>query len=168
MDHRGVLIDGFERVKETVHATLDGLSDEAMTARLDPEANTIAWLIWHMARVQDDHVAGVAGSEQVYTSAGFASRFGLPFDDGDIGYGQSSDDVAEVTPPAALLLEYVDAVHDRTAQYLGGVSAEDLDRVVDDNWDPPVTLAVRLVSVLSDDLQHVGQAAYVRGVLERR
>ncbi|AMY17934.1 MULTISPECIES: mycothiol transferase [Nocardiaceae] len=168
MDHRGVLIDGFERVKETVHATLDGLSDDALTARLDPEANTIAWLIWHLARVQDDHVAGVAGSEQVYTSAGFAARFDLPFDDGDIGYGQSSDDVAAVTPPADLLLEYVDAVHDRTVEYLGGVSAEDLDRVVDENWDPPVTLAVRLVSVLSDDLQHVGQAAYVRGVLDRR
>ena len=118
--------------------------------------------------MQDDHIAGVAGSEQVYTSAGFAARFDLPFDDGDIGYGQSSDDVAAVTAPADLLLEYVDAVHHRTVEYLGGVSAEDLDRVVDENWDPPVTLAVRLVSVLSDDLQHVGQAAYVRGVLDRR
>ena len=39
------------------------------------------------------------------------------------------------------------------------------DRVVDRTWDPPVTLGVRLVSILDDDTQHAGQAAYVRGLL---
>jgi hypothetical protein len=56
-------------------------------------------------------------------------------------------------------------VHARTAGFLRGLTDNDLDRVVDENWDPPVTLGVRLVSVLDDDLQHVGQAAYVRGFL---
>jgi hypothetical protein len=48
------------------------------------------------------------------------------------------------------------------------LSEADLTRVVDRNWDPPVTVSVRLVSVIADDLQHVGQAAYVRGILQRR
>jgi uncharacterized damage-inducible protein DinB len=58
-------------------------------------------------------------------------------------------------------------VHARSAEFLRGLSDEDLDRVVDTNWDPPVTLGVRLVSVLSDDFQHLGQAAYLRGLLGR-
>lgn len=168
MDHRGVLIDAYDRIKETVHTTLDGLNREALTYRIDPEANTIAWLVWHLARVQDDHVAGVAGSEQVYTADGWNARFALPFDDDAIGYGQSTEDMGKVDVDAELLAGYVDAVHARTVEYLDTLTAEDLDRVIDENWDPPVTLAVRLVSVVSDDLQHIGQAAFIRGVVERR
>lgn len=167
MNHAAVLVDGFERIKEVVHQTLDDIAVDALTFRADPEANTIAWLIWHLTRVQDDHVAGAAGSEQVWTSDGWNDRFGLPFEDAAIGYGQNSEDVAAVTSSADLLRDYHDAVYAKTVAYVGSLSAEDLDRVVDENWDPPVTLGVRLVSVLSDDLQHAGQAAFVRGVFER-
>ena len=54
------------------------------------------------------------------------------------------------------------------SSYVQGLGEADLDRVVDLNWDPPVTLGVRLVSVINDDLQHGGQAAYVRGMLPPR
>ena len=164
-----LLIDGFERVRDAVHEVLDGIDEDALTARLDPDANTIAWLIWHLTRVQDDHVAGVAGTEQRWTAAGWAHRFDLPFDDGAHGYGQSSDEVAQVREVSAeQLAGYYDAVHQATVDYLRGLRDADLDRVVDERWDPPVTAGVRLVSVISDDLQHAGQAAFVRGVLERR
>jgi hypothetical protein len=169
MDARGLLVDGFGRVRSIVHLAVDGLTAEQLEYRPDPEANSIAWLIWHLARVQDDHIAEVAATEQVWTSAGWAERFGLPFDVSAIGYGQSSDEVAQVrglTPE--LLSGYADAVVDATERYLGTVTAEDLDRVVDERWDPPVTLAVRLVSVLSDDLQHAGQASYLCGLVKRR
>jgi uncharacterized damage-inducible protein DinB len=76
--------------------------------------------------------------------------------------------VGKVDVDAEILAGYVDAVHARTVEYLDTLTAEDLDRVIDENWDPPVTLAVRLVSVVSDDLQHIGQAAFIRGVVERR
>ena len=56
-------------------------------------------------------------------------------------------------------------MHARTVAHLAGLSEADLDRVVDERWDPPVTLGVRLVSVISDDLQHAGQAAYLRGLV---
>lgn len=168
MNESEVLIDAFDRIAEVVKATVDDLPDDALTYRIDPDANTVSWLIWHLTRVQDDHVAGVAGSEQVWTEAGWKDRFGLPFDASDIGYGHSSDDVGKVTSGKDLLLGYHDAVHERTAQYLRTLSGTDLDQIVDRTWTPPVTLGVRLISVISDDLQHAGQAAYVAGVFARR
>jgi uncharacterized damage-inducible protein DinB len=167
MQSRDLLLYAYEQIQGTLRRAVDGLSADQLTARVGPEANTIAWLAWHLLRVQDDHVAEVAGSEQVWTEDGWADRFDLPFDDSATGYGFSPDDVAAVRVDSPdLLLGYAAAVHERTADFLRGLSDDDLDRVVDDNWDPPVTLGVRLVSVLSDDLQHVGQAAYVRGLLE--
>ncbi|NUT47100.1 MAG: DUF664 domain-containing protein [Saccharothrix sp.] len=160
-----VLADGFGRVRESVEAVLDGLTEAQLAYRVDGSANSIAWLVWHLTRVQDDHVADVAGAEQVWTAAGWAERFALPLATRDTGYGHDAEQVAAVVAPAGLLRDYHRAVHDRTAAYLRGLTARDLARVVDDSWDPPVTLAVRLVSVVDDDTQHVGQAAFVRGVL---
>lgn len=168
MDVTEPLVDAFGRIAELVRDVADGLSTEELTFRVDPDANTIAWLLWHLTRIQDDHVAAAAGTEQVWTSGGWARRFDLPFEDAAHGYGHDSEDVAAVAPESAeLLAEYHDAVYEQTLEFLETVGADDLDRVVDERWDPPVTLAVRLVSVVSDDLQHVGQAAFIRGVLER-
>jgi hypothetical protein len=155
----------FDQLNETLRRTLDGLEPEELSRRPAPGANPIAWLAWHLVRVQDDHVAEVAGREQVWTVDGWAARFDLPFDASATGYGFDPDEVAAVRVPSVdLLLGYADAVHLRTAQFLQELSEDDLDRVVDENYDPPVTLGVRLTSVLADDLQHVGQAAYARGL----
>ncbi|MGI8882085.1 MAG: mycothiol transferase [Jatrophihabitans sp.] len=168
MSGADLLTDGFHRVQEVVHATVDGLDIDQLAYRIDDSANSIAWLIWHLTRVQDDHIAAAAGSEQVWLSDGWVGRFALPFDDHATGYAQSADDVGQVRAEPGELLAYHDAVHDRTVAYLDGLSDADLEQVVDADWDPPVTLSVRLVSVFSDDLQHAGQAAYVRGLLQRR
>jgi len=163
-----LLEDAFERVREVVVDVLTGLDPEELTARLDGEANTIAWLIWHLSRVQDDHVSAVAGVEETWTAGGWAARFALPLDEGDIGYGHTSEQVATVTAEAELLRDYHEAVHLATVRFLATVTDADLDRIVDERWDPPVTMGVRLVSVIADDLQHAGQAAYLKGLLERR
>lgn len=164
-----LLEDAYGRVREVVRQVANGLSAEQLAVRVDAEANSVGWLLWHLTRVQDDHVADAAGAEQVWTSGGWAGRFALPYAPGDTGYGHSSDEVGRFRAvPAELLTGYHDAVHEGTVAYVRGLSEGDLQRVVDDAWDPPVTLAVRLVSVLGDDLQHAGQAAFVRGLLERR
>jgi uncharacterized damage-inducible protein DinB len=165
---RDLLTDAFTRVRDLVHEAVEGLSDDELAYRLDPAANSVAWLVWHLLRVQDDHVGEVAGREQVWTSAGWVERFGLPFGAGATGYGHGPDDVGKVRVPAELLAGYADAVTEQTLAYVATVEADDLDRVVDERWDPPVTLGVRLVSVVDDDLEHVGQAALVRGVVLRR
>jgi uncharacterized damage-inducible protein DinB len=162
-----LLSDAFDRIRELVSETVTGLSTEQLATQPAPGANSIGWLIWHLSRVQDDHVAGAAGTEQVWTAQGWDGRFGLPLDSADTGYGHGPDEVAAVRVPAPeLLTGYYDAVADRTAEYISSLTEADLARVVDENWQPPVTLGVRLISVLSDDLQHAGQAAYVRGLLE--
>ncbi len=164
-----IVVEVFGRVREVVHEAVDGLTAEQLAHRVDPEANSIGWLVWHLARVQDDHVADAAGTEQVWTSDGWADRFALPLDRTDTGYGHSSADVAAVRVRSAdLLAGYYDAVHERTVGYLNGLTEADFARVVDARWDPPVTLAVRLVSVIADDLQHAGQAAFLRGLVQRR
>ena len=163
-----VLTDAFGRVHDDVHRVLDGLSRGQLGARLDRDANSIGWLIWHLTRIQDDHTSGVAGTEQVWTSAGWADRFGLPLDPADHGYGHSSGQVASVVVDAEPLAGYYDAVHAVTVAYVAGLKDSDLDRVVDERWDPPVTLGVRLVSIIHDDITHTGQAAFIRGILERR
>ena len=163
-----LLVDAFGRIREVVHRVVDGLTPEELAFRVDPEANSIAWLVWHLTRIQDDHVADVARAEQAWTAQGWAERFGLPFDPRATGYGHRPADVAAVRVPAELLVGYHDAVHQQTTGYVGRLVDADLGRVVDRSWDPPVTLGVRLVSVVADDLQHAGQAAFVRGVLQRR
>ncbi|MET8776928.1 DUF664 domain-containing protein [Nocardia sp. NPDC004654] len=162
-----LLTDGYERVREAVYEAVDGLDEDALTFRIDPGANTIAWLIWHLTRVQDDHVADVAGTEQVWTAQDWYGRFGLPLDEQATGYGDGPEEVALVRASADSLSGYYDAVHERTLGFVRELTDADLAKVIDTRWDPPVTLAVRLVSVISDDLQHAGQAAYVRGVFDR-
>lgn len=160
-----LLLDSLDRVRETVVATLDGLGTEELATRVGPGANSIAWLVWHLTRVMDDHVADAAGAEQRWSADGWADRLALPFEIEATGYGQTSDEVASVRVAGDLLVAYHEAVQRHVGDYVRGLTDADLDRVVDARWDPPVTLGVRLVSVVNDATQHAGQAAFVRGLL---
>ncbi len=160
-----LLVDAFGRVRDSVHAVLDGLDEAQLTRAVAPSANTIAWLTWHLSRLIDDHLADVQGVEQLWTRDGWHERFALPFDVAAIGYGQSVEEAHAVRAGAGLLGDYHDAVQEFAVSYQRSLDDDDLDRVVDERWDPPVTLAVRLVSVANDCAQHVGQAAFVRGML---
>jgi Protein of unknown function (DUF664) len=162
-----VLVDGFDRIRQVVHAVLDGLSVDDLCYRIDPAANSIGWLIWHLTRVQDDHVAAAAGLDQVWPE-GWQQRAALPYPPMEIGYGQNPARIADLRLSAEFLAGYHDATYTQTISYVRGLHEADLSRVVDRSFSPPVTLGARLVSVLSDDLQHAGQAAYVRGIVERR
>jgi hypothetical protein len=169
MTSADLLIDAFGRIRDSVVAAVEGLSPDELSFRPDDGSNSVAWLAWHLTRVQDDHVAGVADVEQVYLTGGWVERFGFPFDPGAFGYGHTPDEVAAVRVESGnLLCDYQNAVYEQTVEVVRGVSDADLERIVDRRWDPPVTLGVRLVSVISDGLEHAGQAAYLRGLLLRR
>jgi hypothetical protein len=164
-----LLVDAFGRIRGVVHQVVDGLTPEQLAFRVDSRANSIAWLVWHLTRVQDDHVADAAQTEQVWTAQGWVERFGLPFDPLATGFRHTADEVAAVRVASGdLLVGYHDAVHEQTTRYVERLTDADLARIVDESWDPPVSLGVRLVSVIADDLQHAGQAAFVRGVVRRR
>ena len=163
-----ILTDAFDRVAATLSWHLTGLTAATLLWRPDPGANPIGWIAWHLARVQDDHVAGVGQVDQVWTAQGYASRFGLPYPTPSIGYGQSSEEVgAFAVGDAGLLLAYHQAVHRQTLAVLDAMDDADYQRIVDERWDPPVSAAVRLVSVVDDTAQHVGQIGYLIGLAER-
>ena len=164
-----ILTDAFGRIRELVEMSTRDLSPDDLAYRPDPDANSIAWLTWHLTRVQDDHVSELAGRPQAWVADGWADRFELPFDVSATGYGHSSEEVAAVRPASPdLIVGYHEATWANTISYLEGMDSAELDRVIDRSWDPPVTVGVRLVSVISDNIQHAGQARYVRGMLERR
>jgi len=163
-----LLADAFEGIRDAVYPAVTGLTREELAFRPEPQSNSIAWLIWHLARLQDDHVAALEGSEQVWTVNGWFERFALPLNPADTGFGHDPGAVAVVTADATSLLGYFEDVHASTLTFVKSLTEADLARVIDSDWDPPVRLGTRLVSVVVDDLQHVGQAAYVRGILQQR
>jgi hypothetical protein len=166
VDTSRFLLELYTRIPALARGTVEGLTGIQLTQQIAPDANTIAWLVWHVARVQDHHVGQILGTAQLWETGTWASAFGLDDDPSNTGYGHGPRDVRAVRPESTdALCAYLDAVSARTASMLRDVSPEDLDRIVDRAWDPPVTLGVRLASIAADNLEHVGQAAYVRGIL---
>ncbi len=161
-----LLLELYGRIPPLARQAIDGINPDDLTAAPQPGANTIAWLVWHLARVQDVHVAELLDDDQLWVTGSWAGRFSLAPDPSNTGYGHSPDEVAAVRPEnPEVLLDYLDAVWARTRRFLESLTPNDLDRIVDRRWDPPVTLGVRLVSIADDSLQHAGQAAYLRGLL---
>lgn len=161
-----IFADAFERIKQSVHKTLDNASDEDVKYMPSDSSNSIAWLVWHLSRVQDHHISELSGHEQVWLS-GWVDKFDLPFDKSATGYGQVPKEVAAVKSSSKMLTSYYDSVHAATLDWLKTLSGQDYPKIVDRNWKPPVTLAARLVSVIADDLQHAGQAAYLLGLINK-
>jgi hypothetical protein len=169
METSDILLDACGRIREETVVAASGLPAEALAHRLDPDANSIGWLVWHLTRTVDDHVSELASRPQSYLADGWADRLGLEADASDVGYGHTSAQVAAVRFDSSDdLLAYNDAVMTYTEQYLATIDAQELDRIIDVRWDPPVSAGVRLVSVISDGLQHAGQANYLRGLWQRR
>lgn len=168
MDAKDILLEGFGRLPDEISGAVDGLTADQLRWAPAEGANTIGWLVWHLTRVQDSHLAELLDDEQVYVTGDWGPKFGLKSDPSDTGYGDSGGQISRIEPQSdRVLLDYYRAVHDRTLGYVTGLSDADLDEVVDDRWDPPVTRGVRLVSMIDDDAQHAGQAAYVRGLLDK-
>jgi hypothetical protein len=165
MDVSGLLVELYGRVPPLAERAVKDLDAAQLQQLPEPGTNSIGWLVWHLARVQDHHMAELLDADQVWAGGHWAAHFGLEPDPNNIGYGHSADDVAAVRPDGPRsLLAYLDAVQTRTLAILVALSPPDLDRIVDRRWDPPVSMGVRLISIADDSLQHVGQACYLRGL----
>ena len=165
MDVADLLLDLYGRVPPLARRAVSGLDTEQLCQLPADGTNSIGWLVWHLARVQDHLLGEVFEHKQVWVTNGWARSFGLDPEPSNLGYGHRAADVAAVRPESdTALLAYLDAVDARTRELLEQLTASDLDRVVDDRYDPAVTLGVRLISVADDCLQHVGQANYLRGM----
>jgi uncharacterized damage-inducible protein DinB len=168
VDVSTLLLDLYGRIPPLAREAVAGLDVDRLMTQPAPGTNTIAWLVWHLTRIQDCYVSEYLGTDQIWVGSGWAAHFGLEPDPSNHGYGHAEADMLSVRPERPeVLIEYLDAVDQRVRSYLTGLTPDDLDRVIDPDWDPPVTLGVRLISIADDGLQHVGQAAYLRGLLDR-
>lgn len=168
MPESDVLVDAFERIRDAAYPAVNGLSVEELAYRPDSQSNSISWLMWHLTRVQDHAVSALSGAGQVWTTNGWFERFALPLDPSDTGYGHDPATVGTVTSSAAPLLDYFEDVHQRTVAWVRALDDAALSSELDGTSVPPMTVKSRLVGAIVDDLQHVGQAAYVRGLVQRR
>lgn len=169
VDSISLLAEAYRRIPELVHMATDGLGHPGLLFRPEPGSNSIAWLVWHLSRVQDDHVSEIAGEEQVWADPSWAERTGIGRGISETGFGDDAGQVASVVPLSAeALVSYHEAVIERTLSYLEKIDQSELDRIIDRSYDPPVSVGVRLVSVISDNIQHAGQARYLRGIVDRQ
>lgn len=167
MSANELLVDAAQRPAQVAGEVLDGITEDVLNCMPEGKHNSIAWLIWHAARQQDMQIAHLSGEDQVWTAQGWDRKFDLDRDANDFGFGDTPEDVARVhvTDPD-LLQGYLDSVTAATVDYLRPLSDADLDEIIDESWDPPVTRGVRIVSTIDDAAQHLGQAAYVRGLVQ--
>ena len=166
MDARNVLCEAANRPAAEAKALIDTLPEGALNAHAGGHTNSIAWLLWHAGRQMDAQLAQLNGEPQVWHSQGFNSRFNLGELGDTVGYGHTAEQArAVVVEDAALLVEYLGATTAALSEYIAGLSEADLDDVIDTSWTPHVTRGVRLVSMIDDAAQHVGQAAYAAGIL---
>ena len=168
MELQALLTDAYSRVVDALAEVLNGLGREDLDRQPTPDTNSIGWLAWHLTRVQDDHVSDLMGEQQLYIKDGWHARFDRPADPKDVGWGHTLAQVAAFrSPDPQTFLDYHRAVFERTKGFVARLKPADYDRELNEPWYQPVpTVGVRLVSVVADGLQHVGQAAYVRGLLK--
>lgn len=162
-----LLRDLAQRAADTADTVLEGLDDQAAHTQPGGTQNSIAWLLWHAARQEDVQVAQLADEDQLWTSGDWASRLGVDRGADDFGFGDDAQAVGQLTvSDLSELSAYLHAVAERSAQYVDGLTDEQIAEVIDDSYDPPVTRGVRLVSTFEDASTHVGQAAYARTLVE--
>ena len=149
---------------------LDGLDIDTLHRQPGPESNSIAWLVWHLSRVQDNHVSAMAGKDHVWVTGGWLGRMELDLEPMDRGRGHTPEQVAAFRVPSlAVLMGYYEAVREATGVFLDGLADADLQREVPAvSGQGTVPLRERLQAALMDGLQHTGQVAYLRGLFEGR
>ena len=166
MEWQQLVIAGYEQVARGLGRALEGLSVDDLNQQPKPDCNSIGWLAWHLTRVQDDHIADLMGETQLWIKDGWHAKFNRKADTKDTGFGNTPEEVtAFKSPEAQVLIEYNRAVLERTKRYFSSLSDSDLDRELNEpQFQPLPTVGVRLISVLADSLQHVGQMSYIRGL----
>ena len=167
MESKDLLTDAYGHIKRIVHQAVEDLDSTQLAWRPEEGANSIAWLVWHLTRLQDGHLATTTGLEEAWITDGWAQKFGKLADTAINGQGDGPEEVAALQADADTLLGYHDFVHGRTANYLANMESSDLERIIDTSYDPHVKAGIRLVSIIQDNMQHAGQARYLRGIIDR-
>ena len=165
MNWQTLTVNIFDNLSKVLGRTLDGLTQEELDQQPAHDSNSIGWLIWHILRGQDLGIAGLMGDEQLWIREGWHAKFNRPPEPMDFGLGHTPEDLAAFKSPGIkTLLGYQQAVLEQTRRYLNALSESELDRKLDHPVFP--TVGARIIAIISDNLQHAGQAGYVRGLIQ--
>lgn len=157
-----IFLDGFARVYESLHRMLPDLTEDELIKEPHPP---MGWLAWRLTRIMDGNVANLAGRTQLWIGEGWAARFGMSPQPADFGRSltHTREQARAFRASAELLLAYHDAVYEEMKKYIGGLTADDLARQLDEpQFQPLPTVAVRLMSVLENGLNNAGQIGYLK------
>ena len=156
-----------ERAEQAMFKALDGLSSDELHWQPALGSNSIGWLMWHLTRVQDRALSAMEEKEQAWTAEGWHAKYGRAADPEDRGARDTPEQVAAFQPPdVETLLAYYNAVGVLTHRFLNGLALADLERPVPGlRPGEMVPLASRLMLIMDDNLQHMGQVAYLRGLI---
>ena len=166
MDFRDLVRSGLDEYLEGLEQALDGLTPVELAWQPAPSSNNITWQVWHMARVEDRWVNSyLRQGTEVWIADKWYSKFGLQPE--DHGARQSAEDSAAMPDlPLAGLMDYYRVVRDSTNSYVDNLTADDLGKSYSHpRTNPGPTVNWVLAHLLVEEAQHLGQVAYVRGIL---
>ena len=148
---------------DELRRAVEGLTPAERRFQPTPDSHHIDFVLWHMARVEDNWVQEFGrGVGSVWERGGWAAKLRLP-EQGN-GWGYTAGQVAELPQfDLELLNEYAEAVRAGTIEFLDGLSPDDLDRFPDPKR-PRACIGSMLSHVIVEESQHVGQVAYLRGI----
>ena len=160
-------IFALQRNWDMVSTAVDGVDDDTLKRMPNDESNSMAWLVWHMTRVEDRFIhARFQDAGQLWTAGGWHDKFGMESDPDEFGIGWSTQQVAEwPCPSREVLMGYYDAVNAAARSYIQGLDADGLQRRVPAPGPAGSTMSVAdaLGILVWDNVVHGGQVAYIRG-----
>lgn len=166
MDALDILSEAAKRPFEAADRLRPHLTSEVLNGHPAGHPNSVAWLLWHTGREIDMQVATLTGGGEVWKRSNYDERLKLGEIGATLGFGHSDNEARAIeTDDAEALLQYLEESSESLIHYINSLSEDELDHVIDSDWDPPVTRGVRLVSIIDDAAQHIGQAAYAVGAL---
>jgi len=157
-----IMLDCFTRVHESLHRVFADVTEDELTREPHPP---MGWLAWRFTRVIDNNVSRLTGRDQLWIADGWHARFSMEPLPNDFGRGltHTREQVSAFRANRELVLGYHDATHERTVAYLDSLRPEDYDRELDEpQYQPLPTIGVRLVSLLDNAMQNMGQISYLK------
>jgi len=153
-----------EENRDYIARAIKDLSPDELAWRPKPHSNNIAFLLWHLARVEDLWINRlILGGKSMYETDGWYKKFKTPAQDSGFGYDQAKL-AAWPVPTPELLQSYTAAVREKTLAFLKTTDEKKLDEPKDFILNK-ATVGWALSHLISEIGEHSGQIGYLRGVM---
>ena len=158
----------YDRIAGVLRRALTDMTVTQLTTQAaGPESNPIGWIAWHLTRTQDKNYSALLGREELWSKDGWYQKFGLPIESGT-GNGDSLETVRSFDPiNSDTLLAYFDATRALSREFLDSLDADDLNQPSPSGLPTTEVIKVSIARVTGDLIQHIGQIAYVRGLVDK-